>query len=454
VISGPQGDYHARSATPANDGPVLPSGRKLGDLNSPGTIIHDTWLVLEQAPSNRMRTLGMWSFNAMIYETAWHEEDQVDYSNPNCYGPWNFPDQSWDGVNTWALRLANHIRDAGVYAVAARWADSIRAGLESGLTRIEARDLDLDGENELVIRNAAVFAVFERAGGRCVLAATWDAGRQDAEIIVGAPLTNPSSPGEEELTGPAANRCSAFKDMNGGAYADALYAATAVPRGWRFTSPDGRIQKTFTVADGAHEIEVAYVETVDGPLYVRLGLSPNPLDLAFHGRAHLSSELRASPPEYWLVNSAGGGARVRLGGTTFNPAPSDAGFERRNLALTEQVELSGDGAFSFGLGLLPTHHAVTAAEPARPDADLEIAGPYPSPASRTVSLSFVLPKAGAVRYDLLDAAGRRVGGGDLGLRSGRVEISWDAGGALPPGLYFVRVRAGERSVTRRWAVVH
>ena len=53
VITGPQGDYHARGVTPASDGPALPSGKKHGDMNTPGTLMHDSWAALQAAARRR-----------------------------------------------------------------------------------------------------------------------------------------------------------------------------------------------------------------------------------------------------------------------------------------------------------------------------------------------------------------------------------------------------------------
>src|SRR5205823_6117680 len=111
---------------------------------------------LAGAPAGALRDLGIDSYLTLIYETAWHEENELDYSN-TCYGPWNFPDGSWDGVNTWALRLQNHVRSAGLYAAAARWVDSVRTATIAPDTRAYAADLDFDGEQEYVIRNGRGF---------------------------------------------------------------------------------------------------------------------------------------------------------------------------------------------------------------------------------------------------------------------------------------------------------
>ncbi len=469
VISGPQGDYHARGATPASDGPPLPSGKKHGDLNSPGTLMYDTWALLQAAPRNRLRELGEWSYLAMIYETAWHEEDALDYSDSNCYGAWYHPDASWDGVNTWALRLQNHVRNAGVYAYAAQWADSVRRGLwPAGLAVTRAADLDQDGEAEYVIATTKAYAVFEKWGGRGVLACVWNPARQDADVVIGAPIVNPSAPGEEEYTGQPANRCSAFKDMNGGTYADAAYVATAwvnpvsssTGRGWTFTSPDGKVSKSVEMALDGSDLFASYTETVSGPLFLRIGLSPNPLDLIHSGQAHLASALLGD--RYRLRNTLGGGAQIEWpGGVAFNAAPSWSGADRRNLAQTEEVELSGDGAFTVTVKLRPDTAfttTVVGAPPATPRSLALRLGPSPVRAGHAATLAFALPAAADVRVDVLDASGRRVRGESLGVRAAG-EHAWTLaatdgdGRALAPGLYFVRLAAGRDRHEARWVVL-
>jgi hypothetical protein len=460
VITGPQGDYRARGATPAQDGPPIPSGRTHGDLNTPGSLMYEAWRAVEQAPAGRLRDLGVLSYLAMIYETAWHEEDEVNYSDSDCYGAWLDPDDTWDGVNTWALKLQNHVRHVGLYAAAATWADSVRDGLVGPGPVAAARDVDLDGEDEYLLSSDRVFLVFERYGGRCVLAAAYDPARTDADLVIGAPLTNPSAPGEEEYSGNLANRCSGFKDMNGGGYVDAPYDAVAVAGGWRFQSPDDAITKTLTIASGSWNVAASYLETLPGALYVRFGLSPNPLDLAFHGHAHLRDTLDLPGGRYRLANTAGGGAVVRLGTASWNANPADAGHLRRNLALTEQVELYGDGAFQFSLELTPGSGVPLAAPNRNPLAALDLAGPWPSPTrGGPASLAILLPAAARVSYDLVDVGGRRVGGAELGLLpAGRAILTIEprtmAGDELGPGLYLVRVRAGAAAATRRWIVLH
>ena len=77
----------------------------------------------------------------------------------------------------------------------------------------------------------------------------------------------------------------------------------------------------------------------------------------------------------------------------------------------------------------------------------------PNPARGTAAVSLGLPRAGEVSVALYDGLGRRVAVLHGGwLDAGRHEVALDASG-LPPGVYVVRVRAGEQVRTARVTVV-
>ncbi len=349
VITGEQGDYHTRGATPADDGPPLPSGRNHGDLNSPGTLMYETWDAIATAPAGQLKTLAEYAYTNMIYETAWHEEDDgstSSYQGTNYGNPWPHPDDTWDGVNTWALRLQNHVRDAGVIADAAQWADDVKNGSLGPQTTVTALDLDQDGENEYVMYNNRVYVCFERYGGRLVQGFAFHNASDDAIQVLGAPVVNPSEPGEEERVGTDANRCSTFKDMNS-SYVDAAYSVSLGPDYLEFTAPDGLITKRITLPAGSGTLNAEYANSTGGDHYVRVGASPNVEDLILHGRDNLSTS--GSATQYRVENTQGGFVRVFFQTATHNPTPADAGFENRNLALTEQIEVSGGASFTFGV---------------------------------------------------------------------------------------------------------
>ncbi len=99
---------------------------------------------------------------------------------------------------------------------------------------------------------------------------------------------------------------------------------------------------------------------------------------------------------------------------------------------------------------------VAVAEAAGPG--LELAPPAPNPARRGASFAWSLPRAGRATLEIVDLAGRRVrtlASGEFAAR--RYAMAWDlrsdAGGRVPPGVYFARLSAGDRSLTLRVAVV-
>lgn len=85
---------------------------------------------------------------------------------------------------------------------------------------------------------------------------------------------------------------------------------------------------------------------------------------------------------------------------------------------------------------------------------LALAPAYPNPSSRSVDLSFAMPRAGSARLVMIDVGGRRVrmlADGPAG--AGTHRVTWDGrddeGRAVPAGLYWARVEALGQRATRR-----
>ena len=82
---------------------------------------------------------------------------------------------------------------------------------------------------------------------------------------------------------------------------------------------------------------------------------------------------------------------------------------------------------------------------------LEIAPPYPNPATDRVRSVLTIPREGDVTVDVLDALGRVVAVLHEGpLVAGRHPLVWDASAA--PGVYTLRVRGDTRVSTRRFVL--
>lgn len=68
-----------------------------------------------------------------------------------------------------------------------------------------------------------------------------------------------------------------------------------------------------------------------------------------------------------------------------------------------------------------------------------LAPPHPSPSSGRATVSFSLPSAGEVRLEVLDVAGRALSTRDLSFGPGWHDVEATEAGALPAGVYFVRL---------------
>jgi hypothetical protein len=86
------------------------------------------------------------------------------------------------------------------------------------------------------------------------------------------------------------------------------------------------------------------------------------------------------------------------------------------------------------------------------------ASPSPNPASALAILRFDLPNETSVRLNIYDVAGRRVRELDSGRETaGEHAVAWDLrdgeGHGVASGLYFARLEAGGRAVTRKIMMV-
>ncbi len=323
-----------------------------GDLNTPGTLIRDSWDAIGQTAATNLQRLAAWTYSAMIYETAWHDED----ANPDQYQSRNYQqtfnrvdacttsyeDTTADNTSGWALKLHGHVRDTGKFKAASDWVLAVRAGTQGAATLAYADDLDDDRQDEYVLCNDHVFLVFERWGARLVMAFAYDAASNggDAVMVIGAPVANPSEEDEFEYINNL--RCSAFKDQysagrDSTAYADLVCTAEAAGTdGWRFTSSDGRIGKTFRLEAGRDVVRADYAMASDiGTLYTRYGLGPNQLDLMLRGQANLA---KASDASYRGLRNTQGGAAYVVAGRNVSFVNLTAGFDNRELPLIEQFE--------------------------------------------------------------------------------------------------------------------
>ena len=360
-----------------------PAGMKMyGDMNTPGTLIRDSWDTIQQITSPYLKMISEWSYSAMIYETAWHDEDanpdqyqsrnyQVTF-NRNDACTFSYEDTTWDPISGWAVRLHGHVRDMGVMKAASDWVENIKNGTQGPQTTVFAADIDDDTLYEYVLCNDKVFLCIERWGARVIKAFVYDPYMNggDARMVVGVPISNP--PEESENEGASNNRTSLFKDhwstgQSSNGYIDMDFAATnalpvAGPDYWEFRSQDGRIRKRIQLPAGRDVAFAHYnVSNSVGTLYVRNGLGPNQLDLMFNGTDNLIRQQDAS--YRGLFNTQGGAAYMVRGHNaefstlSITQSVFQGGWDNRELPLIEIFELNNVGGatnFSMAAAFSPT----------------------------------------------------------------------------------------------------
>ncbi len=350
---------------PASD----PSGgifnaKPYGDMNTTNTLIRDSWDKVAGMPAGSLRLLAEWTYSAMIFETAWHDENApTGWSGGNWFDAYksrnyqitfdrpatgSYEDSnSNDPTSGWALRLHGHARKVGILADAAAWVQAISNGTQTAATIAELKNVDDDAWPSYILRNNRVYLCFKRWGGRLLYAFVYDPVAQDAIQVIGVPAANPSE--ETDAEGQDNNRCSGFKDrwVTGGGtnmYVDLDYALTAPTQSsnfWEFVSQDGKIRKRLTLDNGRDAVRAQYtLGTGVGALYIRHGLGPNQFELLHHGDSNLVVHTDNNF-FYGLTNGLGGATyAVRGANNSLNLTNlPNAGYQNRELPLVEQVEV-------------------------------------------------------------------------------------------------------------------
>ncbi len=342
-------------------------------------LVAQSWNAVQGIGNSNLAVLARATLHASVFQTAFHNEGEHDLRRYST-GTYIAPATGSNTLAGFAVQAQAQTRKAAVYARVAAWAAGA-GGMAQ--TETSAEDVDLDSEDEYLLFNDRLFVVFERVGGRAV--GVWARDRLDGEVfqaagnMISAAGTETEWEGASNVGGSSnvvAYRTSVLKDWwvttgpdSGTAqYVNDLFNVAAVSNGWRFTSADGRVRKTVTLAPKAGEMEVEYLLSGDlagQTLYVRHGLTPNLYDLMVRGQRSLESGPYAAGVYQVASTNFGKTVVARIGyadgahnaGLTPNAVDDNPGqgvnfdtVRLRNQAQTEQVELYGTGLFRFSLG--------------------------------------------------------------------------------------------------------
>lgn len=323
------------------------ASKRFGDVWTPGTLFHDTWKDVQNAPEGPLKELAKATYCTAIFETAWHDEDQHNYHDRDSAGDYLAPDTSYDRISGWAFGMHNKVRDASMIASAAHWAK----GKPSTKTQVEQRDVDQDGELETILSNNRVYAVFENDGGRLVMAFARRLSDGSAYPVIGASIVDPGARREGEIEGDF--RVSGLRDQwaagtSTDRYINANYTVTTNSNSVTLRSDDGKLTKVVSLGNGSDRLNVRYqVDGSLGKVYVRTGLCPNLMALFSNGQDAL--KVTTSPGRIGVrVKDKGVTVQGMVEHSTVTDKITDSAFNNgRNAALTQQLEVAGKGAFQF-----------------------------------------------------------------------------------------------------------
>lgn len=324
------------------DGQSIPSGMRMGDARTPGTIVYEVVNSLLAAPANDLTELAWYAY--FVCSCAQHERVTPD----GLIGGSLLPDRVKVGA-TW-------LRHIGAILEASHWAVLARTGEVSSVTSVNLIDLDWDDEDEVVMSNDRVFAIFENDGGRLELLVSYypDLGKA-IPLVYPAWLLHgnrqagePSTNGESALFGfriPAPDAAFVERGMH-----DLPYVIETGEDFVRFTSPDESVTKSFTLRNGDVSINIDYI--TDGLTTVSIGLCVNPLTLFASGTSTHWQHLETQQDSY-VECALGGSAHLYSQGlankSTFSFLPP-TGWYRPYVT----IEGKGIGAFSFTLDTTST----------------------------------------------------------------------------------------------------
>ena len=357
--------------------PGVPVPTAYGMLYTAG-IISQAWARVATIGDTNLSRLARMVIHSSVFETAFHNEENNDLSKFST-GDFVYPDTSYDSLADMALQAQSQTRQAATLKRVDTWL----AGAEAITnTQCASEDVDLDGENEYLVFNDRLMALFERLGGR--ITGVWVRDRLGGRVsqAMGNPIGYAGISNEVEgaynvvSNGTiVAYRTSGLKDWwavpQGGSgtlqYVNDLYTVASVSNGWQLTSSDGRIRKTVTLSPRVSVLEVHYDllgSLNPGTLYVRNGFSPDLADLLVNGQDTLATPV-LSGGKYTVQNTnfhasvsagigysdAGHNVQVNTGAVDDDPSKGVTfhTVAMRNQAQTQQVEIYGTNAFSFAL---------------------------------------------------------------------------------------------------------
>lgn len=317
------------------DGQPIPSGRIMGDGSTPGSVVYETLHNLRAAPDNDLTRLAWQAYLVSIWEQTFHA--QTDYAGAEPEG------DDWGGkyLHPHSKRMGNKMLQVNKIVAAANWASATTRSIPA-ITQALSLDLDLDGEDEYVLYNDQVYAIFEDDGARLEYAFATSPDHAPVQLI--AP--------EYQLYGRLGNyeqgeigELGSWSGLSGAAFIEdldgdyaleyALYQATIENDALVFSTTDYGITKTFTLTGGT--ITAHYELAAPTELSPSFGLAANVMNMFTMDWSEKIERVQMGNAHGWQTTD-GGLALVDFTDFTecfesrsFTDSPArDEGFERED----------------------------------------------------------------------------------------------------------------------------
>lgn len=250
-----------------------------------GYIWSDAYNNLMTAPNNDLAQLGWYILMINLHETGWHDGGTVA---------------------GWEHRYSSHIKNANVYAEAARWA----AGQYQAPLAAYFNDIDHDGVDEVVIHNQNIFAVFESIGGK-VNWMFYKDGYGNAYSVVGSDMAYWSETDGDYNDG-SNNHVAALSDVSPNQQ-NAIYQVNILQSSGDTVIVElsqWGVKKRIELTEGVNFLDVIY-DFYGSTGYIKSGWTPGLLDILWSGKSHLQ-RMWGSYGSYCGHRNSASGATVAM----------------------------------------------------------------------------------------------------------------------------------------------
>lgn len=319
------------------------------------------WSAVSAVSSANLQKMARAVIGGSMFQTGFHFPAVATDLRKFSTGDYIYPASGEETLADFARNSQGQTRFAKVYERVQTWNST------AGETTLgtEELDVDLDGDNEYLLFNGKLFAVFEAKGGRMTAAWMRDGTGKIWQVAGNFASYANTDTEDEGVTNEGAYRTSGFKDWyslagatgsSEGVNGNYTVTPAAGKTGWVFSR--GGVSKEITMDSAtAGEMAASYTLSSVDKLFVRFGLSPNLYDLMLRGHEGLTSEVMEGDTRASVANaSAGEVVRAYVEAPYVNASAVDTAatttVQRRNQAQTHvvEVELTGAGPHVVTLG--------------------------------------------------------------------------------------------------------